>query len=174
MAILDRWTGTPHSLVVVSITFAVLQAIVALIGYDSLKHLSRIALPFKILILSFVLVLLGSYSDPNFAPSQVFQYAGKPDAGWLLFVTWMNVVAAGSLTMVTDSADFCRYTRSRTDMWWGTLLGKVGGGCFAASLGAYGAAATLGKTANVFEVASQLTTSWFTLLLFLVVIALDN
>ena len=86
----------------------------------------------------------------------------------------MNVVAAGSLTMVTDSADFCRYTRSRVDMWWGTLLGKVGGGCFAACLGAYGAAATLGKTANVFEVASGLTTSWFILLLFLVVIALDN
>ena len=149
-------------------------AVVAIIGYDSLKHLSRIALPFKILILSFVLVLLGTHSDPNYAPSQVFHYAGKPEAGWLLFVTWMNVVAAGSLTMVTDSADFCRYTRSRTDMWWGTLLGKVGGGCFAASLGAYGAAATLGKTPNVFEVASGLTTSWFILLLFLIVIALDN
>ena len=174
VAILDRWTGTAHSLVAVSVTFAVLQAIVALIGYNSLKHLSRIALPFKILILSFVLVLLGTHSDPSFAPSQVFHYAGKPEAGWLLFVTWMNVVAAGSLTMVTDSADFCRYTRSRADMWWGTLLGKVGGGCFAATLGAYGAAATLGKTANVFEVASQLTTSWFILLLFLIVIALDN
>src|ERR1700747_2986162 len=174
VAILDRWTGTAHWRVMFSVIFAVLQAIVAIIGYDSLKHLSRIALPFKILILSFVLVLLGTHSDPSYAPSQVFHYAGKPDAGWLLFVTWMNVVAAGSLTMVTDSADFCRYTRSRTDMWWGTLLGKVGGGCFAASLGAYGAAATLGKTANVFEVASGLTTSWFVLLLFLVVIALDN
>jgi NCS1 family nucleobase:cation symporter-1 len=174
VAILDRWTGTPHSLVTISVIFAILQAIVAIIGYDSLKHLSRIALPFKILILSFVLVLLGTHSDPNYAPSQVFHYAGKPEAGWLLFVTWMNVVAAGSLTMVTDSADFCRYTRSRTDMWWGTLLGKVGGGCFAACLGAYGAAATLGKTPNVFEVASKLTTSWFVLLLFLIVIALDN
>jgi cytosine/uracil/thiamine/allantoin permease len=149
-------------------------AVVAILGYDSLKHLSRIALPFKILILAFVLVLLETHSDPNYAPSQVFHYAGKPEAGWLLFVTWMNVVAAGSLTMVTDSADFCRYTRSRTDMWWGTLLGKVGGGCFAACIGAYGAAATLGKTANVFEVASKLTTSWFVLLLFLIVIALDN
>src|ERR1700751_3904620 len=174
VAILDRWTGTPHSLVAVSVTFAVLQAVVAIIGYDSLKHLSRIALPFKILILSFVLFLLGTHSDPNFAPASVFHYAGKPEAGWLLFVTWMNVVAAGSLTMVTDSADFCRYTRSRVDMWWGTLLGKVGGGCFAACLGAYGAAATLGKTANVFEVASGLTSSHFILLMFLIVIALDN
>ena len=80
VAILDRWTGTPHSLVTVSVIFAVLQAIVAIIGYDSLKHLSRIALPFKILILSFVLVLLGTHSDPNYAPSAVFHYAGKPEA----------------------------------------------------------------------------------------------
>src|SRR5271165_5549300 len=174
VAILDRWTGTAHSLVAVSVTFAVLQAVVAIIGYDSLKHLSRIALPFKILILSFVLFLLGTHSDPNFAPASVFHYSGKPEAGWLLFVTWMNVVAAGSLTMVTDSADFCRYTRSRADMWWGTLLGKVGGGCFAALLGAYGAAATLGKTANVFAVASGLDVSHFTLLLFLLVIAHNN
>jgi NCS1 nucleoside transporter family len=152
VAILDRWTGTPHSLVMVSITFAVLQAVVAIIGYDSLKHLSRIALPFKILILSYVILLMATSGNPGFSPTEVLSYPGKPDANWLLFVTWMNVVAAGSLTMVTDAADFCRYTRSRADMWWGTLLGKVGGGCFAALLGAYGAAATLGKTANVFEV----------------------
>ena len=38
-------------------------------------------------------------------------------------------------------------------------------------LGAYGAAATLGKTANV---VAGLSTGWFALLLFLIVIALDN
>jgi NCS1 nucleoside transporter family len=174
VAILDRWTGTPHSLVMVSVAFAVLQAVVAIIGYDSLKHLSRLALPFKIVILSYVLLLLATNGQPHFSVGEVLAYPGKPAANWLLFVTWMNVVAAGSLTMVTDSADFCRYTRSRADMWWGTLIGKVGGGCFAALLGAYGAAATLGKTANVFETAAGLSTGWFTLLLFLIVIALDN
>ncbi len=174
VAILDRWTGTAHSLVMVSVIFAVLQAVVAIIGYDSLKHLSRMALPFKIVILSLILVLLATHDDPHFAPWAVWHYAGKPGSGWLLFVTWMNVVAAGTLTMVTDSADFCRYTRSRRDMWWGTLLGKVGGGCFAALLVAYGAAATLGKTANVFAVASNLGVGHFMLLLFLIVIALDN
>src|SRR6201993_3124082 len=120
--------------------------------------------------------LRGAKWVPSFLRTiaSTYWFAYQTVAGWLLFVTWLNVVAAGSLTMVTDSADFCRYTRSRTDMWWGTLLGKVGGGCFAACLGAYGAAATLGKTPNVFEVASKLTTSWFVLLLFLIVIALDN
>jgi NCS1 nucleoside transporter family len=175
VAILDRWTGTPHSLVMVSITFAVLQAVVAIIGYGSLKHLSRMALPFKIVILSYVIWLMATSGLPHFSVPEVLAYPGNPEkANWLLFVTWMNVVAAGSLTMVTDSADFCRYTRSRTDMWLGTLIGKVGGGCFAALLGAYGAAATLGKTANVFEIVSGLSTGWFTLLLFLIVIALDN
>src|ERR1700745_2091682 len=95
VAILDRWTGTPHSLITVSVTFAVLQAVVAIFGCDSLKHLSRMALHFKILILSFVLVLLGTHSDPSYAPSAVFHYAGKPEAGWLLFVTWMYVVRGG-------------------------------------------------------------------------------
>ena len=175
VAILDRWTGTPHSLVMVSITFAVLQAVVAIIGYGSLKHLSRMALPFKIVILSYIIWLMATSGLPHFSVPEVIAYPGNPEkANWLLFVTWMNVVAAGSLTMVTDSADFCRYTRSRTDMWLGTLIGKVGGGCFAALLGAYGAAATLGKTANVFEIVSGLSTGWFTLLLFLIVIALDN
>ena len=79
----------------VSVTFAVLQAVVAIIGYDSLKHLSRIALPFKILNLSFVLLLLGTHSNPNFAPASVFHYVGKPEAGWLLFVTWMNASQRG-------------------------------------------------------------------------------
>src|SRR6201994_4294733 len=96
VAILDRWTGTAHSLVMVSVIFAVLQAIVAIIGYDSLKHLSRIALPFKIVILGMILVLLATHDDPHFAPSAVLQYAGKPVAGWLLFVTWMNVVLSGT------------------------------------------------------------------------------
>ena len=175
VAILDRWTGTPHSLVGVSVAFAVLQALVAIIGYGSLKHLSRMALPFKIVILSYVIVLMATSGLPHFSVPEVLAYPGNPEkANWLLFVTWMNVVAAGSLTMVTDSADFCRYTRSRTDMWLGTLIGKVGGGCFAALLGAYGAAATLGKTANVFEIVSGLSSGWFTLLMFLIVIALDN
>jgi NCS1 family nucleobase:cation symporter-1 len=175
VAILDRWTGTSHSLVAVSLIFATLQAVVAIIGYDSLKHLSRIALPFKIVILSWIVVLMSSSGLPHFSIGDVLAYPGNPEkASWLLFVTWMNVVAAGTLTMVTDSADFCRYTRSRRDMWLGTLTGKVGGGCFAALLGAYGAAATLGKTANVFEVVSGISTGWFALLMFLIVIALDN
>jgi NCS1 family nucleobase:cation symporter-1 len=174
VAVLDRWTGTHFSLVPVSLVFALLQAVVALVGYDSLKHLSRIALPLKIGILGYCLFVMTTHSDPNFAPGTVFAYAGSARASWILFVTWLNVLAANSLTMVTDASDFCRYTRSRPDMWWGTIAGKLGGAFFSAVLGAYGAAATLGKTANMFQVVANLTTGWLPLLLLVVVIALDN
>src|SRR6202042_2324491 len=60
------------------------------------------------------------------------------------------------------------------DMWLGTLIGKVGGGCFAALLAGYGASGTLGKTANVFQIAPGLSSGWFALLMFRIVIALDN
>src|SRR5271168_4625727 len=92
VAILDRWTGTPHSLVAVSVTFAVLQAVVAIIGYGSLKHLSRTALPFKIVILGYIIVLMATSGMPHFSVSEVLAYPGNPEkANWLLFVTWMNV-----------------------------------------------------------------------------------
>src|ERR1700753_3130318 len=51
IAVLELWTGGAYSLVTVSLLFALLQAFVAIVGYDSLKHLSRAALPFKICIL---------------------------------------------------------------------------------------------------------------------------
>jgi NCS1 nucleoside transporter family len=174
VAVLGHWTGTQYSLVTVSLVFGFLQAVVAIVGYDSLKYLSRIALPFKIVVLSYVMYLLTTEANPNFAPATVMAYAGGPAASWVLFVTWANATAAGSITMVTDAADFCRYTRSRMDMWWGTLCGKLIGGAFACTLGAYGAAATLGKVANVFDVVSGLTSAWPAYLAFLVVIGLDN
>ena len=174
VAVLRHWTGVNYSLVTVSLIFGVLQAVVAVVGYDSLKYLSRAALPFKVLVLGYVMVLLTTHDDPHFAISAVLDYPGLPTSNWVLFVTWANAVAAGSITMVTDAADFCRYTRSRFDMWWGTLVGKFLGAAFAAILGAYGAAATLGKVANVFDVASGLTSGWVAYMAFLIVIGLDN
>jgi nucleobase:cation symporter-1, NCS1 family len=76
--------------------------------------------------------------------------------------------------MITDSADFCRYSRSRADMWIGTLSASAIGTMISGSLGAYAAAATLGKTANPFVIIAGISTSWITLFLILVFIALDN
>lgn len=174
VAVLDKWTGAQFSLISVSLVFALLQVVVALVGYRSLKLLSRIALPVKLVILAYLVGLLMSHDDPSFAPGAVFGYPGMPGPHWLVFATWLNASAAAWLTMITDAADFCRYSRGRGDMWVGTVS-AAGLGTFAAGfIGAYGAAATLGHEPNSFSVIADISTGWLTLLLVFVVIGLDN
>jgi purine-cytosine permease-like protein len=60
------------------------------------------------------------------------------------------------------------------DMWIGTVSASAVGTMISGSLGAYAAAATLGKTANPFVLIAGVSTSWVTLALILVFIALDN
>jgi len=173
-AVLEKLTGTSFSLILVSVLFGIVQAIVAIVGYDSLKALSRVALPVKLAMFVYLFVLLANQADPSFAPSAVLSFPGKSGWNWVIFVAWFNAAAAGWLTMITDSADFCRYSRSRADMWIGTLSASAIGTMISGSLGAYAAAATLGKTANPFVIIAGISTSWVTLFLILVFIALDN
>src|SRR5579859_574873 len=42
VAVLEKLTGTHYSLVLVSVIFGIVQALVAIVGYDSLKALSRV------------------------------------------------------------------------------------------------------------------------------------
>jgi purine-cytosine permease-like protein len=148
-AVLEKLTGSKPSLILVSVLFGIIQAFVAIVGYESLKQLSRVALPVKLLMFAYLFVLLTHQSDPNFAPSAVLAFTGKNGGwDWVIFVAWFNAAAAGWLTMITDSADFCRYSRSRMDMWVGTVSASAVGTMISGSLGAYAAAATLGKTAN--------------------------
>jgi NCS1 family nucleobase:cation symporter-1 len=174
-AVLSKLTGTQYSLILVSVIFGIVQAFVAVVGYESLKHLSRVALPVKLAMFVYLFVLLANQADPNFAPSAVLSFTGKNGGwNWVIFVAWFNAAAAGWLTMITDSADFCRYSRSRADMWIGTISASAVGTMISGSLGAYAAAATLGKTANPFVLIAGVSTSWLTLFLILVFIALDN
>ncbi len=59
-------------------------------------------------------------------------------------------------------------------MWIGSVSAAAVGTMISGSLGAYAAAATLGKTANPFVLIAGISTSWITLFLILVFIALDN
>ena len=174
VAVLDKWTGAHFSLMSVSLVFAILQVLVALVGYSSLKLLSRVALPVKIIILFYLVGLLMSHDNPNYALGAVLGYSGMPGPHWLVFATWLNVSAAAWLTMITDAADFCRYSRGRSDMWIGTIVAAGLGTFVAGFIGAYGAAATLGQQPNSFAVIADISTNWLTLLLVFIVIGLDN
>ncbi|MBO0735502.1 MAG: cytosine permease [Alphaproteobacteria bacterium] len=174
VAVLTKLTGGSYPLIWVSVGFGLLQAFVAVVGYESLKTLSRIALPLKVVIFAYMFVLLANHSDPNFAPSAVLAFPGKAGWNWVIFATWLNASAAGWLTMITDAADFCRYSRTRADMWVGTLSAAAIGAFVSGALGAYAAAAVLGKTANPFVIITGISTGWLTPALLLVFVAIDN
>jgi NCS1 nucleoside transporter family len=174
VAVLHNLTGLSLSLVWVSLVFGVLQAFVAVVGYGSLKALSRIAMPVKLAIFVYLFVLLANHDDPNFAPSAVLSFAGKSGWNWLIFIAWFNAAAAGWLTMITDSADFCRYSRTRVDMWVGTVSAAALGTFLGGALGAYAAAGVLGKTGNPFVIIAGVDTGWLTSAMMLIFVALDN
>jgi NCS1 nucleoside transporter family len=174
VGVLHRWRPGNYSLVLVSIVFCLMQVLVAVIGYDSLKVLSRIAFPIKISLLVAIIIAMMRYPDPNYDLHHVLHYSGRAGWSWPLFAVWLNGMAASWLTMITDAADFCRYSRSRTDMWAGTLSAALMGTVMASFIGAYGAAATLGLTANTFEVVIRITSSHSMLLAVVVLIVLEN
>ena len=59
-------------------------------------------------------------------------------------------------------------------MWAGTFAASVFGALLSTALGAYGAAATLGKVTNPFVLTVQIETSWVAFLLVLVFLCVDD
>jgi NCS1 family nucleobase:cation symporter-1 len=174
VAVLAKITGVTYPLIWVSVIFGLIQACVAVIGFGSLKVLARVALPIKVIVLAYLFVVFARHDDPNFAPAQVLSYPGASGWTWVLFAGWLNVTISGWLTNITDAADFARYTRSRTDMWIGTIAAGALGALLSIALGAYGAAATLGQVTNPFVLTAQIETSWVAFLAVLVFLCVDD
>ncbi len=76
--------------------------------------------------------------------------------------------------MITDAADFCRYSRSCRDMWIGTLLATGSGALVVSTIGVYVAGASLGHVANAFQMVAGIADSHLAFALPLLVIVLDN
>ena len=172
--VLDNFLGGHHSLIVVSAIFGVGQVVVAVWGYGSLKILSRLAFPLKILILGFLWIELSHTNVASYHLQNVLHYQGSINSNWMLFAIWVNSVATGWIVMITDAADFCRYSRSRLDMWIGTILAALVGCLFCTFLGAYAAAATLGANPNFFVVVTNVHGDRWTLVAVIVVVVLDD
>jgi NCS1 family nucleobase:cation symporter-1 len=174
VAMLAKLTGTTYPLISVSVIFGFIQACVAVIGFGSLKVLARVALPIKVIVLAYLFVFFAQHDDPNFAPATVLSYAGAGGWSWVLLAGWLNVTIAAWLTNITDAADFARYTRSRSDMWVATIAAGALGALLSTALGAYGAAATLGKVTNPFVLIAQIDVGWIPFLIVLVFLCVDD
>ena len=174
VAIRHQWTGGSYSVVRTGLVLAAVQVVLALVGYNFLKLISRFTLPAKVAGIVYLFWILAHGAGASYRPAAVFQFHSRHGWAYLVAAVWLNSLVAAWLTMITDAADFCRYTRSRKDMWWGTMLAGGLATAFSVSLGAYGAAASLGRQANPFSLAAEIDPHWATLLILLVVIALDE
>ncbi|MCL6270889.1 cytosine permease [Sansalvadorimonas sp. 2012CJ34-2] len=90
--------------------FAALQGGVALLGYGGVSRLSGITLPLKLIIFMILIFWLVQNGGPAAAYSHIISYqAGSWK--WAVGLAWVNGIFSNMLTLMTDAADFSRYTR---------------------------------------------------------------
>jgi NCS1 nucleoside transporter family len=175
VGILGALFNIKTDIVVVSVLFAIFQTFIAAIGYGSLKILSRFAFPTKMVALIVIVAVLVTYNDPNYNISAVVGFRASGATNILaLFVIWMMSMMSGFMSMITDASDFCRYSKTRADMWTATIIAACFGTFTSAFIGAYCGAASLGQNSNVFTLVPQINTNPIILLLVLLMLVLDN
>ena len=170
-ALVQAMGGGQVRLVPVALALASFHAILAVLGFDVMRYALRVVLP---LSLAFTAVVIGLYvatDDRRYAVGRVFH---SPDQHltWVGFATVATVMAGASLTLVTNVADYCRYTPTRRDVRIGLFGSAVSAVVVTTFVGGYAAAAT-GAT-NPFVAVADLTGSNALLAVLLVAIVVQG
>jgi nucleobase:cation symporter-1, NCS1 family len=170
-AIVQTMSGHRLPLVPVAIGLAFAHAALALLGFDVMRYVLRVVLPLSLALTGVLLALYLASDDPRFAVHRVFR---SPDQHltWAGFATYVTVMCGASLTLVTNVADVCRYTRSRRDMRIALLGSAVTSATVTTFIGGYAAAAT--GASNPFVAVAGLTKADAVLILVLVAIVVQS
>lgn len=154
-AIVQTMSGRHLPLVPVALGLALVHASLAVLGFDVMRYVLRVVLPLSLALTGVLLGLYMSSDDPRFAVGRVLR---SPDQHftWGGFATYVTVICGASLTLVTNIADFCRYTPTRRDMRIGLFGSALASAAITTFVGGYAAAATGEK--NPFVAVADLTT----------------
>jgi len=167
--IIKAWTGHQVSLVGVSVVFAIVQALVALTGWESLKMLTRVVLPLKLVILGMVILVFLTSSRPEFGWHHI---TAGGSWSWVLFASAASVAASGHLSMYTDSADLARYARKPADAAIAFYVAAVVSTLVCGVIGAIAAKAVTDQ--NWFQAAADVQPHAWMYFFLLVVLVADN
>ncbi len=170
-AIVIALGGGKPPLVPVALALAVFHATLAVLGFDVMRFLLRVVLPVSLAFTGVLLALYFVSDDPRYAVGRVFE---SPDQHltWAGFATYVTVMCGASLTLVTNVADLCRYTRTRRDMRIGLFASAVVAVGVTTFVGGYAAAAT--GELNPFIAVADLTGIDALLVLLLVAIVVQG
>jgi purine-cytosine permease-like protein len=163
--------GGRPPLVPTSLCVAVVQGALAVLGFDVMRWLLRVVLPFSAVSAGIIVCLYLTTDDPRYALDRVLE---GPDqqATWVGFATFVSVMCGSSLTLVTNVADLCRYTPTRRDMQVGLVSSALISAAVTTFVGGYAAAAS-GET-NPFVAVSSLTSNELLLVLLLAAIVVQT
>jgi NCS1 nucleoside transporter family len=170
-AIVQTMTGHRLPLVPVAIGLAVIHAVLALLGFDVMRYVLRVVLPLSLALTGVLLALYLASDDPRFAVHRVF-HSPEQHFTWVGFATYVTVMCGASLTLVTNVADVCRYTRSRRDMRIALFGSALTSAVVTTFIGGYAAAATGER--NPFVAVAGLTKTDAVLVLVLVAIVVQS
>ena len=170
-AIVQAMTGHRLPLVPVAIGLAFVHVALALLGFDVMRYVLRVVLPLSLALTGVLLALYLASDDPRFAVHRVFSSPSQHFT-WVGFATYVTVMCGASLTLVTNVADVCRYTRSRRDMRIALLGSAVTSAIVTTFIGGYAAAAT--GESNPFVAVAGLTNADALLALVLVAIVVQS
>ena len=156
-ALVDALAGVHLGIVPVAVGLAAVQALLAVVGFDVIRYVSKVVLPLGLVFVGVMLGLYLSSDDPRFDVGRVFH---SPDQHlrWTAFAAWLTLIAGLTLTFLPSVADFTRYTRSRRDIRIGLVASSALAMVVTTFVGAYAAAAT-GTRKGSFEVVTTLTGS---------------
>lgn len=158
-------------LVPTALCFALLQAGLAVLGFDVMRWLLRVVLPLSLLGAGLLVALFLTTDSPAFAFDRVVE-SPEQHATWVGFATFVTVMCGSSLTFVTNVADFCRYTPTRRDMQIGLFTSAVLSAFVTTFIGGYAAIAS--GDSNPFVAAASLTSNELVLVLLLAVIVVQT
>src|SRR5581483_4909690 len=170
-AVVQAMGGGKPPLVPVAIGVGALHATLAVLGFDVMRWLLRVVLPISLIFVGVIVSLYVSTDNPRFEVGRVFD---SPDQHltWVGFAGAVTLMAGSTLTLVTNVADFCRYTPTRRDVRIGLAGSAIAAVIVDTFVGGYAAAAT-GET-NPFIAVADLTSSKALLAVLLVAIVVQG
>jgi NCS1 nucleoside transporter family len=170
-AIVVAMGGDRPPLVPTSLAVAAFQAGLAVLGFDVMRWLLRVVLPFSLLSVAVIVGLYLATDDPRYDFDRV---VSGPDqhATWVGFATFVSVMCGSSLTLVTNVADLCRYTPTRRDMQIGLISSALLSAAVTTFVGGF--AATASGDTNPFVAVSRLTSNELLLVLLLAAIVVQT
>jgi cytosine permease len=170
-AIVAAIFGHRLSLVPVALALAAVHAILAVLGFDVMRIALRLVLPLSLAFTGILLALYLTADDRRYGVGRVFE---SPDQHltWAGFATYATVMCGASLTLVTNVADFCRYTPTRWDMRIGLAASALLAAVVTTFIGAYAAAAS--GEINPFIAVTELTSTDAVLLLLLAAVVVQG